>query len=88
MEALVITLLIAFPLVGAVARRWAAILLPLLAWPLFYLGLDQGWWGNGLGDGWQYAAAALGSVGVATTALLVALARRLQPRRSREIHST
>jgi hypothetical protein len=80
-EATVITLLIAFPLAGAVIRRWTTLALPLIGWALFYLGLDQSWWGNGLGDGWPYVAAALLLVGVVTTALVVAFARRAKPRR-------
>jgi len=82
MEAIAVTLLIAFPVAGAILRRWTALTLPLVGWPLFYLGLDQGWWGYGLGDGWQDSAVALTLVGVVTTALLVGLARRFKPRRS------
>lgn len=76
MEAVTIALLVAFPLAGVLLRRWSAVLLPLAGWPLFYLGLHEGWWGAGLGDGWQYAAGALLLAGVLTTALAVALARR------------
>ena len=82
MEAAAIALLIAFPLAGGVIRRWSALALPLVGWPAFYLVLDQGWWGNGLGDGWQYVAAALLLVGVVTTAALVALARWAMTRRT------
>jgi hypothetical protein len=84
-EAAVIGLLIAFPLVGLFARRWLAVILPFVGWPLFYLGLNKGWWGYGTGDGWQYAAALLTAVGVVTTALAVALAggvRASRPRRA------
>jgi hypothetical protein len=73
-EAGVIVLLIAFPLVGLLVRRWATVVLPLIAWPVFYAGLDQGWWGDGTGDGWQYAAALLTVIGVASTALAVGIA--------------
>jgi uncharacterized membrane protein len=72
---MVIGLLIGFPLVGLVVRRWTAILLPLIGWPLFYVGLNEGWWGYGTGDGWQYVAAVLTAVGVVTTTLAVALSR-------------
>ena len=56
---MVIGLLIGFPLMGLVVRRWTAILLPLIGWPLFYVGLNEGWWGYGTGDGWRYVAAVL-----------------------------
>lgn len=75
LELMVIGLLIGFPLVGLVVRRWTAILLPLIGWPLFYVGLNEGWWGYGTGDGWQYVAAVLTAVGVVTTTLAVALSR-------------
>jgi hypothetical protein len=86
MEAIFITLLIAFPLAGFVIRRWTALLLPLFGWPLFYLGLQQGWWGNGLGDMWQYVAAGVLLVGVVSTAIVVGLARRVKPRASVHAH--
>ena len=37
-------------------RPWL-LLVPLLGWPLFFLGLSMEWWGYGVGDGWQFAAA-------------------------------
>lgn len=77
MEVVVLVLLIVFPVVGAVARRWYALLFPLVAWPVCYVGLDRGWWGDGTGDGWQLVAAALTAVGVATTAVAIAAARGL-----------
>jgi hypothetical protein len=73
-EAGVIVLLIAFPLIGLLARRWTTIIFPLIAWPVFYAGLGHGWWGNGIGDGWQYAAVLLTLVGVASTAAAVGIA--------------
>ena len=82
MEPLFITLLVAFPLAGVVIRRWAAVALPMIGWPLFYLGLDEGWWGYGLGDGWQDVAVWALIVGLVSTALAVGLARRLKRRRS------
>lgn len=80
METLAIALLVTFPLVGAASRVWTALVLPLVGWPLFYSGLDQGWWGNGLGDGWEFVAACALLLGVASTALAVGLARRVKPR--------
>jgi hypothetical protein len=74
-EAAIVALLIAFPLVGAIARRWLALLLPIVGWPLFYFGLNRGWWGDGTGDGWQLAAAMLTVAGVGSTAVVIAIAR-------------
>ena len=78
MLAVAIALLIVFPLAGLLARRWRAALLPLAGWPLYFLGLNQGWWGYGTGDGWQYGAAVLTAIGVVTTVIAVALARGAQ----------
>jgi hypothetical protein len=81
-EAAFVVFLIAFPLVGVAARHWLALLLPTLGWPLFYVGLDQAWWGSGTGDGWQYVALLVTAVGVASTAVAVAAARRASARTS------
>jgi hypothetical protein len=64
-----VVLLFALPLLGLVLHRWSAILLPLLAWPTYYIGRNQGWWGCcGTGDGWEVAAIWLTVLGVITTA--------------------
>ena len=59
-----------------VVGRWWVLICPLLVVPTFYLGLDQGWWGKGVGDGWQYVmvfalALALGSATVGLVARLL-----------------
>jgi hypothetical protein len=79
LDATVYTLLIAFPLLGVLTRRWVTVSLPALAWPIFYEGLNNGWWLDGTGDGWQAIRTALTIVGVASTALAVLAARRLKP---------
>jgi len=72
-------LLITFPVVGLATRSWAALLLPLIGWPLYYIGLNRGWWGYGTGDGWQFIAAGLTVVGIVSTAVAVAASRLLRP---------
>jgi hypothetical protein len=71
----VVLLLVLGPLIGFVSRRWLAVLIPAVAWPLFYVGLDEGWWGSGTGDGWQYVAAAFTTAGLFSTAFAVGAAR-------------
>ncbi len=83
-EAAFIVLLIAFPLLGGAMRRWLALLFPVIAWPLFYVGLSRDWWGHGIGDGWQYLAVLMTTIGVVTTALAVALSRAVGRRQCRE----
>ena len=78
--AILVALLIAFPVVGVIFRRWLVLLLPLLVLPVFYVGLDEEWWGSETGDGWEYAAVAVTTFGVVTTALAVIAARRARPR--------
>jgi hypothetical protein len=79
MEATVYSLLIAFPLLGVLTRRWLTVVLPAFAWPIFYEGLNSGWWFDGTGDGWQIIRTSLTIVGVVSTALAVLAARRLKP---------
>lgn len=80
-EVVVAALMAGFPLVGFSTRRWSALLLPLAGWPLFYVGLDRGWWLDGTGDGWEQAALTFTAVGLGTTAPAVAAGRRLPARR-------
>jgi len=75
-EATVVALLIVFLAVGVLTRRWSAIALPLLAWPIYFAGLDRGWWFYGTGDGWHLGAVLITATSVASTALGVLLARR------------
>jgi hypothetical protein len=78
-EVFVVGLLVAVPAIGAAARRWPALLVPLVAWPMYFLGLEREWWGYGVGDGWQLGASVLTAFGVATTAIAIAAGRRLWP---------
>jgi hypothetical protein len=79
LEAAVVGLLVACPLVGAVTRRWLAVLLPVVAWPVFYVGLNENLWLDGTGDGWPLVAGLLLLFGTATTAVAVAVSRTLKP---------
>jgi len=53
-------------------RLWL-ILVPLLGWPLFFLGEYAGWWGYGLGESWQYSLAYWTALGLAAVALALGL---------------
>jgi hypothetical protein len=77
-EAGFIVLLLAFPLIGAAVRRWFVVLLPMVGWPLFYVGLAGEWWGYGVGDGWQFVAVLFTAIGTAATALAVLLGRTVK----------
>jgi ascorbate-specific PTS system EIIC-type component UlaA len=63
--------------VAAFIRRWWAVVLPLGVIPLFYAGLKAGWWGDGVGEGWQYAAVMVTIIGLLGSALGVAVGRAL-----------
>lgn len=41
----------------------------------FYVGLDSGWWGNGTGDGWEYAMLGVAIFAAAITGAAVAAGR-------------
>jgi hypothetical protein len=75
MEGVVIAMLVAFPLAGLAIRRRIALILPLVGWPLFYVGLTHDWWGHGTGDAWQFVAAMLTLIGLGSTALAVSFGR-------------
>ncbi len=78
LEAAAVGLLIVFPLLGILTRRWLVVVLPLVVWPIFYAGLNRGWWLNGTGDGWQVACASFTVIGVISTAFAVLIARSLK----------
>jgi hypothetical protein len=57
--------------VGFLIGRWAIVIVLAAAWPVYFLGLHQEWWGHGVGDGWQWilivgtlVATAAGAAGV------------------------
>jgi hypothetical protein len=87
-EAVFFGLVIAFPVIGVVTRRWLVVALPLVAWPIFYLGLNKGWWLDGTGDGWQPLAWFFTVFGVASTALAVGIGRSVRPLPSRIAQSS
>lgn len=61
-------------LAGLVVGRWWIVVLPLVGIPLFYVGLVEGWWLWGVGDGWHRIAAETTIAG--TTGALAAVAAR------------
>jgi hypothetical protein len=69
-----------FALAGVLAGKWVIAVLPLLVWPPFYLGLHEGWWGSGVGDGWQYAAAIVVSLSIVATLVGVTIGRTVRAR--------
>jgi hypothetical protein len=83
-DGLFVALLIGFPTLGLLTRRWIAVLLPIFAWPTYYIGLNQEWWGlNGTGDGWQYLAVIFTAFGAVTTAPAVVLGQHFASRFAR-----
>jgi hypothetical protein len=63
---------------GLLIGRWVALIVPAVLIPLFYTGLRLGWWGYGVGDGWQYAGAFITIVTVAATGGAVVLSRSVR----------
>jgi hypothetical protein len=81
MEAVVIILFVLVALSSAVIGRLWALVIPLLVWPVYFLGLDRDWWGYGMGDGWQLGAVAITGVSLISVAVCVGL-RSLVKRRA------
>jgi hypothetical protein len=83
MEAVVIALFVLLALSGVVIGRWWTLILPIVVWPVYFLGLARDWWGHGMGDGWQYGAVMIVAASVTLTALGVALHSRFRSRVAR-----
>jgi hypothetical protein len=66
-----LTLVIGSIASGLLIGRWVALVIPAVVIPLFYIGLRYGWWGYGVGDGWQYIAVAVTIVVMAATGTVV-----------------
>jgi hypothetical protein len=79
-EAAIVAIYAVCLLAGGVTRVWWALLLPPTALPILYIGLGQGWWGSGLGETWQLAAALVVAVGLAAAGLGVVLGRAFSRR--------
>lgn len=81
-------LLVGVPfLLGLVTGRWWALLLPLVYWAAWILGLNEGWWGYGVGDNWQAAMVGDGIIGAVCAVpgiLLHTVARRVRTGEHRE----
>lgn len=57
-------------------RPW--VFVAALAVPLYFLGLKESWWGNGVGDQWQWAMLFLILLGVMALAAGAALSAVLK----------
>ena len=68
MEAVLAGLLTALALIAFASGRGWVLILPFVAVPAFYVGLHQGWWGDGLGDRWHLVAFGLLALAVGVTA--------------------
>ena len=65
---------------GALDGQWRFAAVPVLVWPIVYLGMVEGWWLAGVGDGWEYGAFAVTAASVAATLLGIAAGRWLRAR--------
>lgn len=80
-------LLVAVGLSAAVVGRWWTLLIPLAVWPTYFLGLTEGWWLYGVGDGWEYGAAAITVLSVGSVAIAVSLRKLIEQQRRPRSHS-
>lgn len=72
--------------VGFGAGRWWTLLVPIAAVGAFYAGLNAGWWGNGVGDGWQIVMAFVMGAGLLAAVVGVASRRLVRPPRFKGGH--
>jgi hypothetical protein len=66
-------------LVALLLGRVWVLLFPVVVWSLFYVGLLAGWWGNGVGDGWQLSMIINMLTGEAAAGIGLLLRRLLSP---------
>ena len=81
MTTALVLVLLAFGVLGALAARWAVLVVPAFAWTLYFTGRKAGWWGSGLGDGWEAALTLL--ILSSTVAVAAGVALRKATRSSR-----
>ena len=65
--------------VGVLARTWWVVPAGAAVWPVWFTGLNSGWWGHGVGEGWERNLASLTVLSVAGAAIGVVLVRWLHP---------
>ena len=75
MEAVWIAALVGCALVGVLVGRWWVLIVPLSVVPVLYVGTLQGWWGYGLGDGWEVCVIFALTFALAITAAAITLSR-------------
>lgn len=76
MTALVV-LIVGCALLGLVTRRWWAVAVAVSVIPVYYLGLDYGWWGSGLGEFWEYPMIVMTAFCAVVTSVAVTVGRAL-----------
>jgi hypothetical protein len=74
-EITLIALIVASALLGFVTARWWAVAVAVALILAFYVGLNSGWWGNGTGDGWEYAMLGVAIFAAAITGAAVGAGR-------------
>jgi hypothetical protein len=67
---------------GLAFGRWWTLAIPIVVWPIYFLGLVLEWWGYGVGDGWQVGGLTIIAISVTSVAAGVAVRSALRSRRS------
>ena len=80
---LLAAILVVSAVTGFVVGRWWALFVPVAALGTFYAGLNAGWWGSGVGDGWQFAMATVMGGSAFATVLGVVARALIKPRAER-----
>ncbi len=78
MEIALAALIVGSAALGFATARWWAAAVAVVLILAFYIGLDSGWWGNGTGDGWEYAMLGVAILAAGVTGAAVAAARLLR----------
>jgi hypothetical protein len=71
-------LLVGFPVLGLLLARWPVVMGPLIAWPLYLVGLNEGWWGSATWESYGLGAVMVATaIGAGTTAFAVWVGRAI-----------
>jgi hypothetical protein len=82
-EGVLLAILVASCVIAFGVGRWWTLFVPISSVGVFYTGLNAGWWGNGVGDGWQFAMALVMGAGILAAVIGVAARVLVRPRAER-----
>jgi hypothetical protein len=69
---------VGFLVLGVIVARRLVLVPAGTWWLVYFLGLNQRWWGSGVGDGWGYGLIGATALTVAAAAVGIAVGLRVR----------